>query len=1410
MINKNSAIHLEGALFHRDFIESLTERNIEQKIKRELYSLTGAESLKEKIHRSWNELLLKWNAWSKLRQEEKQLSHKDWNKDELDHERLKTKIEFLSELFSELGYSIPNSLGIEKKLNSNSYKLDYIEDNQIPLLFTSVWEDFDSQRNFSILRESANENSLVERKVTAHSLMQEYLNAASEHLWGVISNGKSIRLLRDTASLTRQSYIEFDCDFIFSENDIASFEKLYLLCHKSVFLLKKEKSKEIIIELWHKKAMESGIRALDKLKIGVSKAIEYLASGFISDYSEAGERLRAQLESGECTKQEFYRQTLRCIYRLVFLFVAEDRNLLHGPKAANKARELYKKYYSTERLRSFATNGQTGSAHFDLWLSFKLITQALGSEEGLTSLALPALGGFLFSNEATSFLNDANVSNEYFLNSLRSLCFTEDDKGTKQRVNWGHLGAEELGGVYESLLPLIPNINFELKRVSIGAQNNEEFTDERKVTGAHYTPTRILNSVLDFALKASIEDALEKGKTAKDKEKELFKLRILDPACGSGHFLVAAAHRLGLEIAKLRTGDDSPPPLDLRMAVREVIRKCIYGLDVNPMAIDLCRVALWMESMEAGKPLTFLEHHIRVGDALLGVPTKSMCAAIQKELSEEIAKREKEREKLIAALGNSFHLPEKEREAKLKIKKQLEKEIRELAYELWPSHIPNAAYIAQPEFKDPAQRGLSYLADNKTIANNARDLNKKQLKSGVEPFMGIASEDLAEAFNQLSETDVEDAKSRISREKEFLKLKQEKQYLLEKQRADLWCSAFFWQYQERNSVAPTLADLHNNENLPPEKLAETKRLADIYNFFHLELEWPEVFKDGGFHCVLGNPPFLGGSRISSNLGPKYLNFLKVQNRNSNVTTDLCAYFFTRYFMSLKLTGNLGFIATNTIAQGYTKDASLTPIVCKWRGIITNAITSTPWEGIASLQVSVVHIVKEKDHAQKTINGIKTHIINEELSARKSGNIFVLDENAEESFKGSLILGNVFTLELMSELKIMQENLVKENKNPNDILFPYLNGEDLNSNPAQQASRFAINFYDWPLRRATQEEWEIESKQLEKELIEKNISIDQNFNNIVEKNFQLRGIASLNYLGKVASDYNAAIKLLEERVTKNILTIRNTDIAWWRYSRHRPNLYNALKLINEAIVITRHSAMWSPALVDSKQVFSDALVVFPTNNKSIYALLQSHVHEFWLDQNCSTLGKGRRYTPSSCFETFPIPRPGREQLQMLNSLGEKYLAQRKSICLERNIGLTKVYNLFHNEKLSNSETTDKQNPPFDDIYALRNLHKQINEAVLAAYQWQDIELGMDFYEGQDAGKYLEKGEFRYTPSPAAREQILERLSLLNNERKKEEEQQLLLGKEIKKSFAYFNLDDQIKGTDRKKEKHVKEKEYELSE
>ena len=1414
MAIKNAAIQLEGALFHRDFLEGLTERNKDLKIKRDHYLLNGVESLKEKIHSSWNTLLVKWNIWNKLRLEEKEIPENEFTKDKLDHERLKTRLEFLSDIFSELGYTIPNSLGIEKKINSNSYHLDYIENNQIPVLLLSVLEDFDTQRNCFIHRENIHEISSIERKVTAHSLMQEYLNAASEHLWGIITNGRSIRLLRDSASLTRQSYIEFDCDFIFAENDIASFEKLYLLCHKSVFFFKKNNSKDSIIESWHQLAIQSGIRALDKLKYGVSKAIEHLASGFISDFSTAGETLRQQLQTGECSKQEFYRQTLRFIYRLVFLFVAEDRNLLHNNKVTNKSKELYKKYYSTERLRNLATQGNMGSPHSDLWISFNLITQALGSEDGLSQLGLPALGSFLFSNESTSFLNEVNVSNEFFLNSLRSLCYNQDEKGTKQKVNWGHLGAEELGGVYESLLPLIPNINFETKRVSIGAENNEEVTDERKVTGAHYTPTRILNSVLDFALKASIEDALEKGKTAKDKEKELFKLRILDPACGSGHFLVAAAHRVGHEIAKLRTGDDSPSPLDLRMAVREVIRKCIYGLDVNPMAIDLCRVALWMESMEAGKPLTFLEHHIRVGDALLGVPTKNMCDAIQKEIQEETKKREKEIKQLISVLGDSFKLPEKEREAKLKIKKQLEKEIREMEYELWPTHIPNDAYTAQPEFKDPAQRGLSYLADNKQISNHARDLNKKQHKNGFEPFMGLSNENLVDAYNQLSETDVEDAKSRILREKEYVKLKQEKQYLFEKQKADLWCAAFFWQHQPGNSVAPTIADLFNNDNVTKEKLAETKRLAEIYNFFHLELEWPDVFNNGGFHCVIGNPPFLGGKRISTNLGNKYLEFLKCINKKSSITTDLCAYFFTCYFMSLKLRGNLGFISTNTIAQGDTKEASLTPITNLWDGMISNAIASIPWEGVANLQVSVIHISKGINTKQKTLNGININTINEDLSERKSFHLFTIKENEDQCFIGSNILGLGFTLDIGNELKIMQKNIINESKNPDDILFLYINGDDLNSNPEQQAGRYVINFFDWPLRRSTKKECEREKNLFNIDLLENgknNISLE-NFNNLLEKKLLRQGIAKPDYIDNVAQDFPSAINRIEslvkpERLEKNR---ERYSIIWWQYAESGPGLKHALKHFSETIVVARVSAHWCPSVIESKQVFSDALVIFPLNQKSFYSVLQSHFHEFWMEKQCSTLGKGktRRYTPTDCFSTFPFPLPTQDQLLILNSLGETYLNHRKSICLKRQIGLTRVYNLFHNNKLSNSEITDKQNPPFDDIFELRRLHKQINEVVLEAYNWNDIDLNMDFYEGQDAGKYLEKGDFRYTPSPEAREQILERLSLLNNERKKEEDMLLSQGKEIKKSFSYFELKEQNTTPIEKNKKKLKETENEL--
>ena len=245
-------------------------------------------------------------------------------------------------------------------------------------------------------------------------------------------------------------------------------------------------------------------------------------------------------------------------------------------------------------------------------------------------------------------------------------------------------------------------------------------------------------------------------------------------------------------------------------------------------------------------------------------------------------------------------------------------------------------------------------------------------------------------------------------------------------------------------------------------------------------------------------------------------------------------------------------------------------------------------------------------------------------------------------------------------------------------------------------------------------------------------------------------------------------------------------------------------------MARVSAHWCPSVIESKQVFSDALVIFPLNQKSFYSVLQSHFHEFWMEKQCSTLGKGktRRYTPTDCFSTFPFPLPTQDQLLILNSLGETYLNHRKSICLKRQIGLTRVYNLFHNNKLSNSEITDKQNPPFDDIFELRRLHKQINEVVLEAYNWNDIDLNMDFYEGQDAGKYLEKGDFRYTPSPEAREQILERLSLLNNERKKEEDMLLSQGKEIKKSFSYFELKEQNTTPIEKNKKKLKETENEL--
>jgi len=439
-----------------------------------------------------------------------------------------------------------------------------------------------------------------------HAMVQELLNRSEEHLWAFVSNGLVLRVLRDNLAMTRQAYVEFDLQALMDGEVYADFVLLWLLCHQS--RVEAERPEACWLERWVEAAQREGTRALDQLRDGVEKALVTLGSGFLAH--PANDELRRRFSVGELDAQGYYRQLLRLVYRLLFLFVAEDRDVLLLPPGDTKpdARQRYTDYYSTARLRRLARR-LPGGKHPDLWRMLRLVAGALGSDRGAPELALPPLGGALWNPNATPDLTGAELGNGQLLEAVRALAFTVEDKVVRA-VDYRNLGAEELGSVYEALLELHPDVDVTARRFTLGAGAGSE----RKTTGSYYTPTSLITQLLDTALDPVLDEAAAKP----NPEQAILDLKVVDPACGSGHFLVAAAHRIARRLGQVRTGEGEPTPEATRDALRDVVSRCVYGVDVNPMALELAKVNLWLEAHVPGKPLTFLDHHFKAGNSLLG------------------------------------------------------------------------------------------------------------------------------------------------------------------------------------------------------------------------------------------------------------------------------------------------------------------------------------------------------------------------------------------------------------------------------------------------------------------------------------------------------------------------------------------------------------------------------------------------------------------------------------------------------------------------------------------------------------------------------------------------------------------------------------------------------------------------
>jgi hypothetical protein len=665
-----TTVKTEGAILPADLLQRIADGELEG-LRPQDYHLSPTEKLNEAINRAWNRCL---GVWQSFEQQRRRLPATD-SGTSLTRER------WLLILFQELGYGrLPyqRRIGIggsESGVGENArttnpellaqtpefYPISHLWE-QTPIHLVSFQQELD-RRDPSIKR-------------SPHSLMQEFLNRSDDHLWGFVSNGLTLRLLRDNISLTRAAYLEFDLEMMMTGELYADFSLLWLVCHQSrVELLggggsgsgvgdetQTTNPADCWLEQWSQAAADQGTRALDALRDGVQEAISALGRGFLAHPGNSD--LRRQLNSGELSTQDYYRQLLRLVYRLIFLFVAEDRDLLLVVRDASRGsgigdeppttpnpetRERYMQYYSVSRLRQLAER-RRGGPHPDLYRTLRRVSLLLRA--GYAPLGLPALGGLLFSNRATPALDEADLANTDLLNAIRALAFTIEGQ-VRRPVDYRNLGSEELGSVYESLLELHPELNIAAASFDLTTAAGSE----RKTTGSYYTPSSLINSLLDSALEPVIEDRLKgvrdasRGLGISDEprttnpeartsppeprtpnhepptsnpqpqtaaEAALLSIKVVDPACGSGHFLIAAANRLALHLSRLRTGDDEPGPAARREAMRDVIRHCIHGVDINEMSVELCKVALWMETLDPGKPLSFLEANIQCGNSLLG------------------------------------------------------------------------------------------------------------------------------------------------------------------------------------------------------------------------------------------------------------------------------------------------------------------------------------------------------------------------------------------------------------------------------------------------------------------------------------------------------------------------------------------------------------------------------------------------------------------------------------------------------------------------------------------------------------------------------------------------------------------------------------------------------------------------
>lgn len=1107
-------------------------------------------------------------------------------------------------------------------------------------------------------------------RMSAHALIQQYLNLADE-LYGIVTNGRVIRLLRDSSRLVKQSYLEFDLDRIFNDGLFADFAILFRLLHATRLPASSDQAAESLIERYHQDSLDSGARIRDGLSAAVENAIKEFGNGFLAN--PANERLRGEIAEGRLSASLYYRNLLRLIYRLLFLMVIEERDLVFSPDVPKSKRDIYTNYYSVGRLRRMAEKRYLADKrHHDLWMALVSTFRLFEADGPGETLTIKPLAGDLFSPRAIEDIYDSRLGNDVLLKCLRSLgLYEHPDTRQMIRVNYAALNVEEFGSVYEGLLEYDavfdtsePTPKFDLKK-----------GDERSRTGSHYTPDELVQPLIKHSLDYLIEDKLKEA----DPQKALLDLRVADIACGSGHILLAAARRIATELAIVRTGEEQPSPTAYRKALRDVIRNCIYGVDVNPLAVELCKVALWLEAHNPGEPLNFLDHHIKCGNAIVGYVSRD---EVDRGVPEEAFAR----------------MPGDDADFIKAIRKK-----------------------NKDERKEALQRPLDFTAERRGamagILRRWREITAMPERTPAEIDAKKA------AFEQFSTSG--------------------EAWELEKIASIPIAQFFISKTPENQSKLITDAEFREywtGERRPQNRgFAEANVVAKRQKFFHWFLEFPGVMDRGGFDCILGNPPYLGGQALSGTFGYPFCHYVKWQYVPVGLS-ELVVYFLRRIFSVIRPEGFTAFITTNSIIDGDVRKDGLEQVIDQGGNIVL-ARRAIKWPGTANLFVSLVGIHKGEWKGIRELDGESVSTINAYFEESDIvGEPYDLSTNEDKVFQGSIFLGDGFLLN-----DDEADQLIRRDTRNAEVIFPIINGQELNNEPDQKPGRKIINFRNWSRERA-------------EEYVEPFAIVEE--------------------------------KVKPFRATQN--RPRNRDV-WWVYAEHRPGLNRNLNGLGRCFAAAATTKYLNFSAAPTNQIFANTIYVFTTDRWDHYSVVQSTLHEVWARKYSGALKQDLRYSPSNCFETFAFPgNIWDEENETLAQIGEGYHEHRRQLMLMLWLGLTKIYNLFHDPELSveivqqtSGKDEDLALEGYEGLLELRRLHVEMDNAVRDAYGWRDLDLGHGFHEVETLP---ENDRTRYTISPAARKEVLKRLLSLNHQRAAEENAKAAAEKPAKKRRGTNILDE----------------------